>query len=445
VTASEFLPSDNLLPHSQPKPYSMRRPSKETSLKLSAESQRLISFAQALTQAASRVEERNWERALDSLIHKMLKGSHQEQIDAALNHLFLQDLSAYDALMDAVEASSESMQLDLEHDGVKQKYDALLIATPILAWTRFSIASGPFAADIAQALLTEFQALLAPDCKVALMPTLYSIDQLPRNHGDTHTLLQKMAQAASKGSALRAPAKVAETAPFLADTRYLLFVLLTKQGEPLFRWQMAGRNTDFVAERNSALEQWKARALGPVTRLLPGCGIELLLPEAYFVACREADKQVRPITIRAAVHYLTQAFSMGPNELRAIVAPFAEDPVNGPTEEYRISFTLKDSIDVIYGIVWPLYGPEDEDQGQEPATLPGLAAAVGKPDEDKKPIAEILELLQQDGIETVLRHNERFPAEYCEDCGAPLFADPDGELTHAEMPEDTPPGTAHFH
>ena len=34
---------------------------------------------------------------------------------------------------------------------------------------------------------------------------------------------------------------------------------------------------------------------------------------------------------------------------------------------------------------------------------------------------------------------------FCGDCGAPLFADPTGELVHAEMPEDAPAGTEHFH
>ncbi|MBI3229595.1 MAG: DUF2863 family protein, partial [Burkholderiales bacterium] len=39
----------------------------------------------------------------------------------------------------------------------------------------------------------------------------------------------------------------------------------------------------------------------------------------------------------------------------------------------------------------------------------------------------------------------RFPSEYCDDCGTPLFADPSGELVHPEMPEDTPAGGTHFH
>jgi hypothetical protein len=35
--------------------------------------------------------------------------------------------------------------------------------------------------------------------------------------------------------------------------------------------------------------------------------------------------------------------------------------------------------------------------------------------------------------------------EFCDDCGAPLFPDREGELVHAEMPEDTPPPVEHFH
>ena len=85
----------------------MRRHSKD-SPKLSAESQRLISISNAIVQAASRVEERTWERNLDTQLQKLLKTNHQDSIDAALNVLFKGDLAVYDVLMDGVEAVSES-------------------------------------------------------------------------------------------------------------------------------------------------------------------------------------------------------------------------------------------------------------------------------------------------------------------------------------------------
>ena len=60
----------------------MRRPSKDSSTKLSADSQRLSTLAQAVGQAASRLEERSWERALDNQLHKLLKTGHQDTVDA---------------------------------------------------------------------------------------------------------------------------------------------------------------------------------------------------------------------------------------------------------------------------------------------------------------------------------------------------------------------------
>lgn len=87
----------------------------------------------------------------------------------------------------------------------------------------------------------------------------------------------------------------------------------------------------------------------------------MLLPEAYYVACREADKLIRPVSVRAAVHYLTHTLAIEPSELRAVIAGFGEEAADGQVDEYRIAFTLRQAPDVIYGIVWPLYGQEDED------------------------------------------------------------------------------------
>src|SRR5690606_29058624 len=84
----------------------MRRSFKKNSgSKLSADSQRLTTFSQAIDQAASRLEERYWEDQLDALLHKLLRNHHQDAIDAALDHLFKQESGAYDALMESVEAA----------------------------------------------------------------------------------------------------------------------------------------------------------------------------------------------------------------------------------------------------------------------------------------------------------------------------------------------------
>lgn len=416
----------------------MRRPSKD-SPKLSAESQRLVSISNAIVQAASRVEERTWERSLDTQLQKLLKSNHQDSIDAALNVLFKGDLAVYDVLMDGVEAVSESSTMTEQGaDGADVTWQALLVAAPVLAWTRFSIPSGTIPNDILTALTAHFSAhLLAEGTQVAVAPTLYSIDQLPRTHAETYALTHKLAQAAHKGSGNIKPAAPGpDTSQFLADTRYLIAAIVAPVGAPLFRWQEPQHHVNFEAERTHALEQWRAQAGPNIARLLPGCGVDLLLPEAYYVACREADKDIRPVSIRAAVHYLTNTLAVEPGDLRAVVAGFGDEASDNQVDEYRVGFTLRQSSDVVYGIVWPLYGQEDEEGTPMEGTVPPRPQA---------PIDEIVAHLNEVGIAHVKRIGERYVAEYCDDCGAPLFADPSGELVHAEMPEDTPAGNEHFH
>jgi len=417
----------------------MRRPSKD-SPKLSAESQRLVSISNAIVQAASRVEERTWERNLDTQLQKLLKTNHQDSIDAALNVLFKGDLAVYDVLMDGVEAVSESaLMTEQAKDGADTTWQALLVAAPILAWTRFSIASGTIPGDVLNTLTAHFSGhLLAENTKLSIAPTLYSIDQLPRTHAETYALTHKLAQAAHKGSTIKPAAPGPDTSQFLADTRYLLVAVVAPQGAPLFRWQEPQHHVNFEAERDNALEQWRAQAGPNIGRLLPGCGVELLLPEAYYVACREADKLIRPVSIRAAVHYLTNTLGVEPNDLRAVVAGFGEEESDNQVDEYRVGFTLRQSPDVVYGIVWPLYGQEDEDGTP-------MEGPAGGGDRPLAPLDEIVQHLNDVGIAHVKRIGERYVAEYCDDCGAPLFADPTGELVHAEMPEDTPAGNEHFH
>lgn len=415
----------------------MRRPNKEQIAKMSAESSRLITSAQSVVQAASRFEERYLEHSLDALLQKALKGNHQEQIDAALNHLFASDLAAYDALMEAVEANSESLQLEQVEDGVSVKYDCILIVAPILAWTRFSIASGAIPNDIYLALYAHLNAhLLADGCKLALSPNLYAIDQMPRSHGEAHTLVQRLAQAALKGSTLHAGKKLPEAAPFLADTRYLIGAVATPHGQPFFRWQMPQHQANFAEVKQAALQQWREQAMPNLTRMLPGCGLDLLLPEAYYIACREADKAIRPVSVRAAVHFITHTLSRPPEDLRAVIGGFGDELSEGQIDEYRISFLLKDETEVVYGVVWPIYGMDEEDAANQGLSPSGARRAT---------VDEICALLNEAGVSNIKRHSERFAAEYCDDCGTPLFADLEGDLVHPEMPEDTPMGGSHLH
>lgn len=423
----------------------MRRNRKSSTSRLAAESHRLVLFAQALMQAGSRLEERNWERNLDALVLRLLRNDHQDAIETALDQLFENQSEAYDALMEALEAASESCQI--EHDGVK--YDALLIAVPLLAWTRFTIPTCVVPAEMLTSFSSRLQAhILSPDARATLYAAFLSIDQMPKTAVETHALTQKMTHSALSGTTTKMPVNLSETPPFLADTRFMLGVVYTPAGQSLFAWQDVQPLLDVAAHQAEALIRWRAEMSTDLANLFPGCNIELQLPNAFAHALRIAEKGIRPASIFAADYFLTQTLNIPSTELQANIAAFAEENVDGQVNEYRIGFSIGQGTDVVYGVVWPLFGPETGGDMLEPEAYEKLLPAV-KPtlasSERRTPLEEVLGLLRHVGVTRIKHHEELYAMEFCDDCGAPLYPAPSGELVHAELPEDAPNTSGHFH
>jgi hypothetical protein len=418
----------------------MRRPIKKKSNKLAADGVRIANLAQAVAQSGSRLEDLFWQQQLDLLVAKAMKTHHQDVLDAAADHLFQAHPNSYEVMMETVETVSTSYRL--EYEG--QVYDALLLTAPVLAWTRFEIASGKIGAETLAALQTQLGAhILADEARMQMLPTLYSIDQLPRTHSDVFGLTEQLAQALAKGQLAKPAVLSAPTVPFLADTRYLLTIVLAPSGKPMFRWQLSETPFDTTTAKNAALEQWQLQASPTVGKLLPGCGVELLLPEAYYTACREADIRIRPVSVRAAVFFLCNALGVEPEQLAAVIAGFGDPDNQGQIDEYRIGFAKKDAPEIVYGVVWPIYQQDDQLAAVE--LPPDQLAELAQAGADNLP-GEIPTVLAECGVLEVTRLEDIFSMEFCDDCGAPLFADRDGELVHAEMPDDAPPqGSAHFH
>jgi uncharacterized protein DUF2863 len=297
----------------------------------------------------------------------------------------------------------------------------LLVAAPIVVWSKYAIPSGAIAQAEAQTLAVQLQAhVLAEGARVALVPYLYSIDQLPRHFSELRKMASKLADSAIAGEAPKLElARLPETAHLLADTRFVIACAVVPRGQALFRWQ---EDASGHAGRAGSLEQWISQARPTLAKLLPGCVFECLLPDAYYVNCRESDRRVRPFGIRAAVAFLENAMKLKAVDLQAVVAGFGEERI----DEYRIAFSLLDDSEVAHGVVWPLYGREDE------TAHPG-------------PLDEVLAQLTESGITSVKKLPGVFTSEYCEDCGAPLFANSEGEIVHAELPEEADTQAAHFH
>lgn len=364
----------------------------------------LIRIATQLSLSGSRLEDAFWERRLAGAIDHLLADRDEGALNAALDHLYGVGGRAYDELADMVEHCAESRHHATA--GTVGEQDVLLIAAPVLAWSRFSIPSGTIAPEVLANLRVQLQAhVLAENVRFGLADFFFSPDQLPQSYSDTASLAEKLGKAAIHGRDVRLDVgQMPETMNFLSDTRYLIGAVCAPAGAPLFRWQEEDGN------RSDAHRQWRTQGGEALLPLLPACAVEPLLPQAFHAAVREADRASRPYSLRSAVAFLQTTLNVPAGNLRAVVAPYYDRQI----EEFRIGFTLGDAVEVVHGVVWPLLENEDE-----AAELPG----------------QIENVLREAGLREVLVLDHRFPLEYCDDCGAPLYPNPEGEPVHAELPE----------
>ena len=379
---------------------------------LNRDAEQLARLAAGLAASASRIEDAFWERRLDEAVDRLLRTGNEDTLNLALDHLFGANGRAYDALADQIEARAEGGILGVGNG----EFDVALVAAPLLAWSRFTIPSGPLPAGMLVAARSQLQAhVLAAGTRLALADFLYSPDQLPRGFVETWRLANQLAKAAvdSKDTHLD-PRQLPETTRFISDTRYLIGAVVAPRGQALFRWQ------EEDGSREQAATQWSAQGGSALQPLFTGCALEPLLPDAYHAACRNADQGLRLYSLRAAVAFLQTVLNVKPQQLRAVVAPFHEERL----EEYRVGFTLANASEVVHGVVWPLLGAEDESTD-----------CVG----------QIEAALEEAGIGSVVVLEQRFPLEFCDDCGMPMYPTPEGETSHAELPEDLPQAPAHLH
>ncbi len=393
--------------------------------RLTRDASRLVALALALHSSGSRVEDRYWETELATILLKLMRTKNDSAIDAALDHLSQTHLGGYEVLIEQAETLSESCVLTQD----SKRYDVLLLVAPLVAWTRYSIPAIELPTASAQALREYLQAhVLASNTQVALFPHLTSLDQMPRTFCETWDWLQKLGLAAL-GTSYTAPTLNSEPEAFnmLADTRYLVAAVAVPEGQPLFRWQE--EPGELGQAREACLEKWAADTKSIFSGLLPGCGFEILTPDAYYVSNRDADRCARPLSVKAAVSWLGAALNIEAAQLRAVVAGCGERRV----DEYRIGFTQKNQNEVVYGCLWPMYGREDDQPllDHEPPPV--------------ETIDEIVALLKECGVNDIRRLPGILTPEFCEDCGAPYFPNPNGEMVHAELPEDAETAPAHFH
>ena len=397
----------------------------KSSQRASPDVERLVADAISLAASGSQMEDRFWEERLNVRLMRLLKSQNQNVIDAALDQTFRINTVAFEVLADSAETLAES--LTIEHEG--QSWDVLLLALPIVAHTRYQIPSGALPLNVIESTAAALHnSIASTDARLAIVPWLYSIDQMPHSHCQTRLLTEALATAAISSSEVKLELReMSETIAVLADPRFIIAAVAAPSGAPLFRWQAEAPTRQ---ERGVSLIGWQNTMKEPIASLLPGCEFELLLPVAYFTNCRLADKQVRPLSIRAGVNFLESTLGVLPAGLSCVVGAFGEEQA----DEYRISFSLKGSPEVVYGVIWPLYDRESVAND-----------ALNDLSDDESPMKRIADALHEAGVEDVFRHAMLFDPELCDDCGAPLFPDRSGDAVHAELPDDAPTQQPLFH
>lgn len=385
---------------------------------LSADSEHLVSCALGMANSGSRVEDRYWDAELTGRLYKLLDAGHIRPLHDALDRLHQTDLEAYGALIEAVEECAESAVI--EHEG--EPWQVLLVVAPVIAWTRFQIPAGPIPKALASKLAERLgKDILAPNVRFAMTPGIFSVDQLPRDHSELRKLTLKLGQKALDQTAAKAGPKMPDSAMLLADARFFIGAVAAPLETPVFQWQATGPKPK--GGRVKALERWLEHARPLVEKIMPGCGFECLLPDAYHLNMRESDRRIRPFGVRAAVHYLTHALAVSPDKVQATIAAFGGERV----DEYRVGLAIDaEGEDIAHGVVWPLLGPESED-------------------DDPSPLNRIREQLQEAGVTEIHVWPALTEPEFCDDCGAPLYPNTRSELVHAEMPSDVVPESVHFH
>ena len=366
---------------------------------LNRDASRLTRLSLSMTASGSQIERVSWQTQLQTAINNLFSKKQNDTLEQALDYLWIENPPACDALAELIENHAETLT-------EQATFDAILLAVPLLAWSRYTISGGRVNRPRLQSLQELLQEhILATGTRLSMADILYSPDQLPQGFIETRAMLQQLVTSAISGLPLTIDTKnLPPAGEYVADVRYLFAAVLVDKNSPIFRWQQ----TDITLDE--ALQNWQEKSMDLFRELLPGCHLKLLLPNAFFNAWRRLEDEARSFSVRAAIQYLCETLQVLPAELFAVVSACYDQTL----EEYRIGFGLVSSPQVLHGVVWPLIGNEQEDGDT---------------------LSHIERELSDLGKVTIL--TSTMPMEYCEDCGTPLFPNPQGELQHPEMPENS--------
>lgn len=370
-----------------------------------------VKLAIAAASAGSRIEDAFWSARLVDAVRPALTGSGQAGIESALDRLANSNARAYDLLADATEAAVESATLT--RDGAQ--WDCLMFTVPVLAWSRTRIPSGPMREADVLALSAQLSGhVFAQSARVVLEARVLTPDQLPASYAEEASLARSLFKAVLDGATFIKGERPEQAVDFVSDSRYVIGAVAVPHGQPMFIAQ------EEESAWESAQQQWLIQSHAVMTSLLAGTQFEVLAPGAFYSTLRRADRVGRSFYLSSGVAYISVMAQQIPERITAAFAPFYDEQ---GLAEYRIGLTVGRSDEVHHGVTWPVLSEGDEDEAP----------------------TQIREALTQAGVREIVEHEHRFPLEYCEDCGAPLFPNIAGEVEHAELPESADQAPMQLH
>jgi hypothetical protein len=245
-----------------------------------------------------------------------------------------------------------------------------------------------------------------PGARLSLLNRLLTPDQLPASYYDESLLARELFNAALGEQELNLPAEaVPEAMDFISDARFVLGAVIVPHGQAIFSWAQEEVSLETVQQ------SWSGHAHAALAPMLAGVHYQVLMPGAFFATLRKTDRESRAFHVEAGVAYLQNLLHRPAAQIGAAFAPFHD---RGELVEYRIGLGNVPANDIWHGITWPILSLDEVD------SAPG----------------EIRELLQGLGVTHMVEHEHRFPMEYSEEYGDPLFPNAAGETVRAEPPEE---------
>ncbi len=363
-------------------------------------------LALLLTESSSKLEDVRYEKALERLTKEALDQGDDTEIEAALAALKNDNPPAYDQLLSFAEEAAQSI---ISEDGA-----SLLVIVPLLVWSRYRNHCGQIAPNALEKVAASFKSIMtSTKADVRIGNVLLAPEHIPESFSDVRRILARMTTLAEDGSSpvvdLRDLIDKPAAADF-ADTRYLLIAVSAPSANDLFRSSQEDYIDRARAEMNFCLEVHRALEFAMI-----GAVYEVQPPGAFFWGWRQTENAMRVWSLKSLVDFIG---SMGykPSDVIASAAffvPAASDNAESMTE-LRVGISPRRAPDkVVSGIAWPVM-PDELDHVQALAT----------------------DILRTKGVRNVIFHEQDFPLEWCEDCGCPLYANPQGMVVHIEFADD---------